>query len=206
MPPRPPRPPRSPRQRRLRSRTRSVPSCPASSQMVSRGPPPAACWMSLQTGFVAAWPIHDSPLSARGRHGVIRACLGASPNAVPPYSVSRNGSGTWTAATTSGGPPRPTPDFRRLSGLPVCRSPLRPRRTRAASWMALRYHRHQSGTSAACLASCAAAALQRRFARCHYLLSATRIRVPGRTSGRSATNRKGSDSAEMLGTARRPPW
>ena len=66
--------------------------------------------------------------------------------------------------------PGPTQDFRLPSGLPVCQSRLRPCRTRAAQrWLHNSIWHHDS-TSATFLSPCAAAALQRRLARCHYLL------------------------------------
>ena len=124
-----------------------VPSCPASLLKVSRGrrlprvrmvPADRLCWppgASL-----------DSPLSARGRHGVIRAHWGASPHAVAPYSVSRDCSGTWTSAATSI-VRRAPPDSRRLSGLPVFRVSLPARLHKGSNKMAGRIHlalrRHQ---------------------------------------------------------------
>ena len=97
-----PRPPRSPRQSRLRSRTPSVPSCPASFLKVSRGRRPAV--------FGCPMPpvrkrriLFDSPPPPSGR--VAHPCRrGASPHAIRDTRASES-RGTWASATISYGCP-----------------------------------------------------------------------------------------------------
>ena len=169
MPPRLPRPPRSPRQRRPRSRTCSVPSCPASPRMVSRSRRAAAFGMLVYAARQSSGASRSAP--AAPQSDIADPCpnAGASPRRTPECaSIPEAAPGRrWPCLAAAPF----TQDSRLPSGLPVCRRSRRPCRARAARKWLYPTMWHQSGTTAACLAFRTAAALQRRFARCHYLLS-----------------------------------
>ena len=170
MPPPAPRPPRSPRQSRLRSRTSLVPSCPASHQMVSRSRRPAVFDAHAAGAYV---PAHGAsgrfaPVAPKSAWRIRARCRCISP-ATPecasiPEAAPRRRQPRAMAAP-------PTPDSRRPSGLPVCRSGLRLRRHQGGSKdgfriaPAPRRHHHRV------FSSLAAAALQRRLAPRHYRIA-----------------------------------
>ena len=134
MPPLPPRPPRSPRQRRLRSGTQPRPVVPRDVPEGLAKPPScrvrcAGC-RCLRAGAMAHPSIRPCRLRIR-RHGqsVPTGCISpCDPRYCRIGIVWHLGVGShelWHAA--------PAPDSRRLSGLPVCRSGLRPSHLRVAS-------------------------------------------------------------------------
>ena len=163
-----PRPPRSPRQRRPRSRTLLCPVVPREPSDSLVRPP------RCRVRMLPRYPSRTARILS------IRPCPPPSDGMAHPCQmpVHLPGDSAMLLASRKRHPdlgiphrmPGPTQDFRLPSGLPVCRSPLRPCCTRAAQrWLQNSIWHHDS-TTAAFLSPCAATALQFRFSRCHYLL------------------------------------
>ncbi len=148
-----------------------VPSCSATFPKVSRSRRPAVCWMSLRTGFVAAWRIRRfAPAAcnaatwrvrADGVHLPMRSAILAHRNRVAP----RRRQPQATAAAPAGFPP----------GCPVSRSdrdgsrPTAPGRPQTAGNIHLAPMQHQTRM----FSSLAAAGRNADLAPRHYRISAT---------------------------------